>query len=100
VPVPTTVDGFEVSTGWPTAGMSQMPGVPEATEPPPPQLSNSAALAISTALFGMFILLMLTAALNKVIFVAGSPSMSFLVIHFAPALQPGYFQEDQWNPVR
>jgi hypothetical protein len=47
----------------------------------------------------MFVLLMPGAALNKEVFVAGSPSMSFLVIHFSPALQPGDLREDHWNPV-
>jgi hypothetical protein len=39
----------------------------------------------------MFVLLMPGTTLNKGIFFAGSPSMSFLVIYFAPALQSGYF---------
>jgi hypothetical protein len=62
-------------------------GVPGVAEPPPPQLSNSAAVAIITAFFGMFVLLIPGAALDKRVFVAGSPSMFFLDIHFAPALQ-------------
>jgi hypothetical protein len=67
--------------------MSQVTGVPGAGDPPPPQLSNSPALAISTALFEMLVLQMSGAVFNKGVFVAGSPSMIFLDIHFAPVLR-------------
>jgi hypothetical protein len=48
----------------------------------------------------MFVLLMPGAALNKEVFVAGSPPMNFLVTYFAPALQSGDLRENHWNPVR
>jgi hypothetical protein len=103
MPDPQEPSGLPAAVHTPTLGVSDIPvpGVVDAFEPPPPQLSNSAAAAISTAFFGMFVLLMHGAALNKRVFVSGSPSMSLLVIYFAPSLQItlAIFEYDHWNRI-
>jgi hypothetical protein len=67
--------------------MSQVPDAPDAPEPPPPQLSNTATVADSTVLFGMFVFLMRATPRNKRVCVAGNPPRNFLVIYFAPVLR-------------